>query len=64
MLSTISFVTLVSVLWELFELFTDTFLQTGLQGSVAETLKDIAVGLVGGLSSLLCWPPQSAWKQK
>jgi hypothetical protein len=64
MLSTLSFVALVAVLWEFFELFTDTYLDTGLQGSVAETLKDIAVGLLGGLTAITCWPHSSAWKNK
>ena len=64
MLSTFSFVSLVAVAWEFFELFTDTFLHTGLQASIAETLKDIAVGLLGGFTSLFCWPTKGAWKEK
>jgi hypothetical protein len=63
MLSTLSFVALVAVFWEFFELFTDAYLQTGLQGSVAETLKDIAVGLLGGLMAITCWPRSASWKQ-
>ena len=63
-LSTISFVALVAVFWEFFELFADTYLHTGLQGTVAETLKDIAVGLLGGLTAITCWPHSSALKNK
>ena len=63
MLITICFVSLITVLWECFELFTDTYFQTGLQASIAETLKDMIVGLIGGMSGSFCWPHQNKWKQ-
>jgi len=45
----LGFTALVTIAWEFFENFTDTFLDTELQSTVIETLKDMAVGLVGAL---------------
>ena len=45
----LGFTGLVTIGWEFFENFTDTFLGTRLQSTVIETLKDMAVGLVGAL---------------
>jgi hypothetical protein len=50
----LSFTALVTIAWEFFENFTDTFLGTQLQSTVFETLKDMAVGLIGAL-------PVAAW---
>jgi len=45
----LGFTALVTIAWEFFEYFTDTFLGTELQSTVIETLKDMAVGLIGAL---------------
>jgi hypothetical protein len=45
----LGFTALVTIGWEFFENFTDTFLGTQLQSTIIETLKDMAVGLVGAL---------------
>jgi hypothetical protein len=45
----LGFTALVTIGWEFFENFTDAFLGTQLQSTIIETLKDMAVGLVGAL---------------
>lgn len=45
----LGFTALVTIGWEFFENFTDTFLGTQLQSTVLETLKDMVVGLAGAL---------------
>jgi len=45
----LGFTALVTIAWEFFEYFTDTYLGTELQSTVIETLKDMAVGLAGAL---------------
>jgi len=48
-LAVLGFTALVTIAWEFFENLTDTYLGTELQSSVIETLKDMAVGLIGAL---------------
>jgi hypothetical protein len=43
------FTALVTIAWEFFEHITDTYVGTHLHSTVIETLKDMAVGLVGSL---------------
>ncbi len=43
----LGFTALVTIAWEFFEHFTDTCLGTNFQSTVIETLKDMAVGLLG-----------------
>jgi len=43
----LGFTALVTIAWEFFEYFGDTYLGTDLQSTVIETLKDMAIGLVG-----------------
>jgi hypothetical protein len=52
----LGFVALVSIAWEIFEFFTDTYMGTCLQVSVIETLKDMLVALAGGVmpACVLC----------
>jgi len=45
----LGFTALVTIAWEFFEYFTDTYLGTQLQSTVIETLKDMAVGLAGAV---------------
>jgi hypothetical protein len=45
----LGFTALVTIAWEFLEYFTDTYLGTELQSTVIETLKDMAVGIVGAL---------------
>lgn len=45
----LGFTALVTIAWEFFEYFADTYLGTELQSTVIETLKDMAVGLLGAL---------------
>ena len=45
----LGFTALVTIAWEFLEHFTDTWLGTNLQSTVLETLKDMAVGLLGAV---------------
>lgn len=51
----LGFVALVALAWEVLEYFSDRYLGTFVQLSIADTLKDMVVGLVGALPVALAW---------
>ncbi len=53
LLFAVSLVGLTAVLWELHEFLLDTFLQWSTQPSVADTMEDLFLGLLGGLAGSL-----------
>ncbi len=50
--STVSF---VAVLWEFFEFFLHLFVSVSFQPSVADTMKDLFIGMLGGLVWGILW---------
>ena len=60
--SIIGFVALVTIAWEILEFFSDRYLGTSVQLTIADTLKDMVVGLLGATPAALSWPRPSNWE--
>ena len=52
----IGLVGLVGIFWEFFEFVTDYAAQTQAQGGLKDTISDLALDLMGGMSALLAAP--------
>jgi hypothetical protein len=54
-LSSFGLTTTIAVLWEIGEFLSDVFLGTNIQHDVANTMRDLILGMAGGFSLLCIW---------
>jgi len=54
----VSFVGLITIVWEWHEFLSDYYLGTYMQEGLADTMKDLFFGLLGAITTLIIWRPR------